>query len=207
VTGAGQPPKRGRPRSTGAGAAILRAFFEVVAEAGYAGATMDTIAERAGVAKTTIYRRWATKEQLMVAAHSVMLQEHPFPDTGTLRGDLMAFMQIVTETLAQWPLNRVAAATIGEMAHNEEVARIFREAVLEQRIALVGAMFDRAVARGEVAEPLDRRLCAQMLMGPIIVRVVITGESADMTVGAAVVEGVLKAVGAVSRTSAVEVNP
>ena len=186
-------PRRGRPRDAEADAAILRAFFEVVAEHGYAGASMDAIAERAGVAKTTIYRRWPSRDALMLAAHARLLQDNPPPDTGTLRGDLLEVARILIENLARPPLSRVAAATIGEMAHNDDLARLFRAAVAEERIRMLSGIFERAAARGEVPPGQDWPLLAQMLVGPVMFRVVVTGEPVTRAVGEALVDAVLLA--------------
>lgn len=189
----GPTPRRGRPRDAEADAAILRAFFEVVAEHGYAGASMDAIAERAGVAKTTIYRRWPSRDALMLAAHARLLQDNPPPDTGTLRGDLLEVARILIENLARPPLSRVAAATIGEMAHNDDLARLFRAAVAEERIRMLSGIFERAAARGEVPPGQDWPLLAQMLVGPVMFRVVVTGEPVTRAVGEALVDAVLLA--------------
>ncbi len=186
-------PRRGRPRDAEADAAILRAFFEVVAEQGYAGASMDAVAERAGVAKTTIYRRWPSREALMLAAHERLTQENPWPDTGTLRGDLLEVARMLVENLGRPPLSRVAAATIGEMAHNEDLARLFRAAVAEERIRMLSGIFERAAARGEVPPRQDWSLLAQMLVGPVMFRVVVTGEPVTHEVGVALVDAVLLA--------------
>lgn len=189
-------PRRGRPRNAAADAAILHAFLETLAEAGYAGATMDAIAERAGVAKTTIYRRWATREALMLAAHGLLMEEHPPPDTGSLAGDLHAFMRLMIESLASRPLDRVIAATIGEAVHNAEVARILRETVIRQRLDRMDLVFRRAAERGEIESPEHSRTYAQMLVGPVMFRIVISGEPVDGAFGETLVDAVLRAVGA-----------
>lgn len=187
-------PKRGRPRGAGTDTAVLRAFFEVVAEQGYAAATMEAVAERAGVAKSTIYRRWPSRDALMIAAHGLLTDKNPPPDTGTLRGDLLSIASLLVENLGRPPLSLVAAATIGEMAHNAELAALFREAVVEQRLAMLVAIFERAVARGEIAPGEDWRLISEMLVGAVMFRVVVTGEPVDARVGATLVVALLRAI-------------
>ena len=187
-------PKRGRPRDAAADAAILRAFFEVVAEHGYAGATMEAVAERAGVAKTTIYRRWASRDALMIAAHGLLTDENRPPDTGTLRGDLLGIASLLIENLGRPPLSLVAAATIGEMAHNPDLAALFREAVVEQRLAMLAEIFERAARRGEITPGEDWRLISEMLVGAVMFRVVVTGEPVDAQVGATLVVALLRAI-------------
>jgi AcrR family transcriptional regulator len=95
-TSAQQPahPTRGRPRDPSRGEAILKATIELLAEVGYEGTSIDAVAARAGVSKPTIYRRWPDgKEQLVSAAVASCKEDAPVPDTGTLRGDLVALLE------------------------------------------------------------------------------------------------------------------
>ncbi len=79
---------------------------------------------------------------------------------------------------------------IGEIAHNEPLAVLFRQSVIEQRTTLVTTIWKRATDRGEIL-PGDWRLYTQMLMGPIIIRTVITAEPLDPTFCTALVEVIL----------------
>src|SRR5216683_4433691 len=97
--------RRGRPRDDAADQRILDAAWDLLHAAGYAGLSVDEVAERAGVAKTTLYRRWPTKDHLAIAVAARMLGEVPIPDTGDLQADLTEFASALAEQL-----NRVRAA-------------------------------------------------------------------------------------------------
>ena len=85
--------KRGRPRSTEADEAILEAAIDAFVEQGWNGLTIEGVAARAGVGKATIYRRYQSRMDLLFAAVRKLAQERdPVPDTGTLRGDLLALV-------------------------------------------------------------------------------------------------------------------
>src|SRR5438067_2481666 len=114
-------PQRGRPRSPEADRAIAEATVAIISEEGYDALTMAGVAERAGVSTATLYRRWASKEELVVGTVGHLAPDRPDIDTGSLAGDL-------TELLAQLAdrLNgqggRVLRGLIGEMAWNPELA-------------------------------------------------------------------------------------
>ncbi|MFB7044424.1 TetR/AcrR family transcriptional regulator, partial [Streptomyces sp. NPDC056294] len=80
--------RTGRPRSTEADEAILEATRAALVELGWSKLTMGDVAGRAGVAKTTLYRRWANKSELVVDAVAVLFDELELPDLGTLRADI-----------------------------------------------------------------------------------------------------------------------
>ena len=90
--------RRGRPRDADADEAILSAAVDALGEGGITGLSMDEIARRAGVGKATIYRRWASKEALILDA---LRHQAPAPDArhGSLRGDLLAYTTAVVELL------------------------------------------------------------------------------------------------------------
>ncbi|MGE3962068.1 MAG: TetR/AcrR family transcriptional regulator [Dehalococcoidia bacterium] len=171
--------RRGRPRAEGVRVAVIGALIGLVAEQGYAGTSMDEVAERAGVSKAAIYRRWPSKDALIVDAHRSMLNEADVPDTGTLRGDLVALLDRVADLMEDERIPRVMQATVGEMLTNPELQRVFQERVLEPRLAMVGEVFARATARGEVQPGADWRSLAYALIGSNIFRVAFMSERPD----------------------------
>src|ERR1700730_8020447 len=98
-------PRRGRPRDRAVDRRVLSAAWGLLHAGGYAALNMDEVAERAAVAKTTLYRRWPTKDHLAVAVAADLLEEVPIPDTGDLRRDLADFATALAASL-----NRVRMA-------------------------------------------------------------------------------------------------
>lgn len=158
---------------------MIDALLTLVAERGFAATSMDEVAERAGVSKATIYRRWPSREALVLDAHRAMLSEADVPDTGTLEGDLVALLERVADVMEDPRIPRVMQASAGEILANPELAPVFRQNLMEPRLALVRQVFERAAARGEIAGTEDWREMAYSLIGPNILRVAFMGEPPD----------------------------
>ena len=170
----------------------MEALIALVAEQGYAGTSMDQIAERAGVSKATIYRRWSSKDALIVDAHRSMLEETEVPDTGTLRGDLVALSDRMAEVFEDPRIAGMMQASAGEMLTNRELGEVFREQVMEPRLELVGAIFARAEARGEIRSGLDWRLMAYALIGSNLFRVAFMDERPNREANRRLVEMIVR---------------
>jgi AcrR family transcriptional regulator len=143
-----RPP--GRPRSETSRRAVLAATFELAAEEGPRGLSMDAIAKRAGVSKETLYRWWRSKTEVVLetlADRSV--RTIPLPDTGSLGEDLRAFLRatVASADPTTQQLLRVLAA---EAAEDPALARLVRDRFLVIRRTALGELLQRAVARGEV---------------------------------------------------------
>src|SRR6202043_4009567 len=91
--------RRGRPRDSPVARRALTAAWDLLSAGGYEGLNVDEVAERAAVAKTTLYRRWPTKDHLVTAVAAQMLGEVPIPDTGDLRRDLTEFAAALAASL------------------------------------------------------------------------------------------------------------
>jgi AcrR family transcriptional regulator len=146
-------PRVGRPVDRSSDAAILAAALDLVAERDYERMTLDEVAARTGKAKTTIYRRWATKEDLVLAALRAAggpPEADGPPDTGSLRGDLVA---VVDSAWLGGPDRRSAvfAGLVTAMRGSERLAAAIRAEVTEPYVAVYGWLIARAVERGEVA--------------------------------------------------------
>ena len=170
----------GRPRSRAAQQAILNAALALLAESGFEGMSVEAVAERAGVGKATIYRRWKSKQELVAAALATIDAQVALPDTGSTRGDLQelvrTYYRVTTAGTALGPsISRVVVAA----AHNPELLGILRETVMEKRKAMGQAILRRGVERGEVRPDVDLDLVIELLVGMILQRVVIN--SAEVT--------------------------
>ena len=170
MSGEGQAAaSAGRPRSEEAHAAILDATLELLVEVGYSALTVEGIATRAGVGKATIYRRWAAKLPLVIEAFGRLpaLEE---ADTGDLVADLESMLRSYLRVFNSTPLGAVYPSLVGECASDPELGKLLSPLLMERRRPLVHA-FERAVARGELPPDTDLELAADLVVGPIAVRV------------------------------------
>ena len=154
--GAAEAPVRGRgrPRSAEAHQAILAATLKLVAEQGVAGTTIEGVAAEAGVGKTTIYRRWPTKNDLIVAAISE-LPPREFPDTGSLPGDMAALAKLQRERLAGTGLFRIVPGVLAESMNDPDLHGRIMERVIGPLRGLLRQIIERGIARGELRPDLD----------------------------------------------------
>ncbi len=166
--------------------AVLRATVEVLAEQGYDGLSFESVAARAGVNKTTIYRRWPTKALLVAAAAAERSEQRvPVPDTGSLAGDLVSLAQAVAANLTSELGAQMARTVVSAAGSSTEVAAM-NATFWAQRFALTDAIVERAVVRGELPPGTDGRLVIETLIGPLYVRLLLTGEPFDAAYAARV---------------------
>jgi AcrR family transcriptional regulator len=170
--------RRGRPRNEACTGDILEATLHLVAEVGIAGLTMDAVASRAGVGKATIYRRWTSKEALMLDAWMSCVRKPPAPDTGTLQGDLETLLGGIDSPLTDHKLQRVFPQMIAAAKVNPDIADAYR-AYVEQRRAPLRAVLQRAVERGEIDPSHDLEVVHDLLVAPLIYRWVISDAPID----------------------------
>jgi AcrR family transcriptional regulator len=155
----------GRPRSKQSHQAMLQATLELLGEVGFDRLSIEAIAARAGVGKTTIYRRYATKEELVADAIENVRSEIVLPDTGSLQGDLDALVENAAQITLS-PLGRQTVATIvSSAASNPQFARIYWTKYLEPRRKTFAIVIDRAKARTEIPTDLDSDLVFDTMSG------------------------------------------
>jgi AcrR family transcriptional regulator len=164
----------GRPRSEEAHRAILDATLELLAEVGFSALTVEGVATRAGVGKATIYRRWPSKLPLVIEAFGG-LPAFEDVDTGDLVRDLKKMLRSYLELFNSTQLAAVLPSIAGERAHNRDMA-VFDPVMQDRRQPLIRAL-ERGVARGELGADLDLDLAADLIVGPIAVRLFFTGRS------------------------------
>lgn len=179
---------RGRPRSDEAHVAILETTVALLRKEGYDSLAIELVAARAGVAKATIYRRWAGKEALVVDAIGHIVASLPIPSTGTLRGDLRSLMRA---TVAMYRDPATAALLTGlaaAMARNATIADAVRRQLIEPRRQAFRAALDAGVRRGEVRRSADIELVIDVLTGPLFYRSLFTSRPVDQALSHALVE-------------------
>ncbi|MEU7886707.1 TetR/AcrR family transcriptional regulator [Microbispora bryophytorum] len=153
MTTSGTEPSRQRRRGPELVAALLDAAWDELVEAGFAKLTMESVASRAGTGIAVLYRRWANKDQLVLAALEHYRNSHPvdLPDTGTLRGDLLAALTGMGEARAGFSAIAAATAFSGLLADTGLTPTQVRDRIIgDQRLPRVRAIYQRAHDRGEI---------------------------------------------------------
>lgn len=181
---------RGRPRREGADEEILAAALVLLRERKYKDFSVDEIALRTGVAKTTIYRRWPSKGALVAATVEPLAADLEDPNTGSLTGDLSILLRRFCETVSG-DLGPVVAALIGEAQTDPELQEIFRKALTPRRQLFHDAL-QRGVDRGELPAETDRELFVDMLRGPVWTRLLLTGGKIDDALADSIVATMLR---------------
>jgi AcrR family transcriptional regulator len=182
----------GRPRDARADRAILAAALELIAAEGVNELHMDDVASRAGVGKATIYRRYESKEALVVAAVSELVSEIAIPDTGSTRGDLLALMREAVTLYTGSVAGPVMRSLVGALGRRPELAQIVRDEFLAKRRAALGEVIERGIARGDLRADLDLELAVDALGGALFYRLLITGGPIDDGLATGVVELILR---------------
>lgn len=159
----------GRPRSVESHQAILDATLELLAEEGMQGTSIEAIAARAGVGKTTIYRRWSTKDELFDEALGEFHIHMQIVDTGHFREDLLTSLRDIQQHLDTHPLLKgLFLRVIGEAQTRPELMQIFYEQVFAKRIGHVINFFAQAQVRGELRRDLEPFFIATLILGPLL---------------------------------------
>ncbi len=185
----------GRPRSTAADCAILEAALEVFAELGFDGLTVEEVAARAGVGKCTIYRRYACKVDLVIAAtRRICGAQSPESDTGTISGDLRSLGRGLVRALTRTPAGPAINQLIAEVPRNAELAAAHR-AFIDARRAMTVAAIRRGIERGELRPDADPGLVADALAGPIFYRYLVSHARLDAGYVDRVVDELMRAFG------------
>jgi AcrR family transcriptional regulator len=155
---------------------ILGAALDVLADVGYDRLTMDAVAARAKASKATLYRRWSSKVHLVTDA--LLAQKGPtsVPDTGTLRGDLLEVF-CGSGGLIEKKAVDTFTSVLTAITRDEEFAHEFRTRVIGPKMAISRAIYERALARGEVRDDLDLSLFGPALAGILLHRAYLLGEA------------------------------
>jgi AcrR family transcriptional regulator len=185
----------GRPRSEEAHRAILEATLELLSELGYSALTVEGVAARARVGKATIYRRWPSKLPLVIEAFGE-LPGLASVDTGDLASDLKQMLRSYLRVFNTTPLGQVVGSLAGERAHNPELSRLF-DPMIRARSQPLRQRLQAAAERGELGSELDLDLLADLLVGPIAVRLFFTGARIQPSMVDPLVDHVLAGAGSV----------
>jgi AcrR family transcriptional regulator len=167
---------RGRPRSAIADNAIREAAVDLFAERGFEGFSVEDVADRAGVSKATVYRRYPSKVDLVVEAGSCLAAgEVAFPDTGNLRGDVRGLARSLVRAFKGTPAGKVMPVMTFERRRYPELDAGYRR-FLADRKARTRAVLQRGIDRGELPADTDVAAMSSKLVGPIFHRLMVTQE-------------------------------
>jgi AcrR family transcriptional regulator len=182
----------GTMRSERARDEVLQATADLVAEVGLERSTIDEIAARSGVAKTTIYRHWPTKQALLIAAVRGCLEYTPTPNTGDLRADLIACFDHFVRAGVGSRVSKMLASLLDGAERDPELDRLLR-AYMVDRTLPVRTVLQLAQYRGELPADLDLHLAAALFIGPISYRKTILREPITEEYVTAIVDAGLQA--------------
>jgi AcrR family transcriptional regulator len=146
---------RGRPRSQKADQAILDATLRMLGTQGVAGMTIEGVAADAGVGKTTIYRRWPTKTDLILAAISDLVPPGDPPDTGTMAGDMAALAETQQRRLVGSGLSGIVPRVLAESMSSPKLHQDFVDRVVNPFRELLRLFIERGIERGELRPDLE----------------------------------------------------
>ncbi len=174
--------------------AILQATRELLVEAGVQGLTIEKVAARAGVAKTTIYRRWRDKDELALAVVLDMVEQVvQLPELGDTRAELLAFVNAAVDVLGATLMGRVMQGLVSDLATDPDLAQAFRERVVTVRDAEVERLVERGIARGDLRAGTAPATVHDLLIGPVYYRLLLTGQPLDRAFAQSTVEAVMRA--------------
>ncbi|MFJ9110492.1 TetR/AcrR family transcriptional regulator [Streptomyces sp. NPDC102283] len=178
--------RTGRPRSTAADAAILEATRASLVDLGWSKLTMGDVAARAGVAKTTLYRRWAGKNELVVDAVAVLFDELEVPDRGSLAADVQGVVLQFAALLERPEARTALMAVVAESTRDDSLRLRIRSAIVDRQKRLVLLGRQRAQARGELRYEDDASTAARnadlifdVIAGAVVHRTLVSAEPVD----------------------------
>jgi AcrR family transcriptional regulator len=170
---------RGRPRSAAAHAAILDAVIPMIQQVGYDAFSIEALAARAGVGKATIYRRWGSKEDLVVEAAARYVSAIATPDLGALRADLAAVLRSDAHLHSDPRSPAFLSSLLAAVARSPRIAEAVRGGFVAARETALRTVLERAARRGELRPGLDVGLAVQLCAGPLLYRSLVSGQTSD----------------------------
>jgi AcrR family transcriptional regulator len=169
-------PRRGRPRSERADRDILKAAAEIIAEKGVGGLTIEEVAVRAGVGKTTIYRRWSSRGTLALDAFLAEFEgQEGLPDTGTFAGDLREALGAWVKAVSGTGAGVMLVGLLAEIQQDRNLAAAWQDRVIAPLRVQYSIMLDRGVSRGEIPAETDAGIVLDLVFGACYYRLLLYG--------------------------------
>ena len=174
-----RPSRGGRPRDPSRDGVIRAAILRLLADVGYGALTMDAVASEAGVGKATIYRRWRTKQDLVVDTISDLNRaEAAAPDTGSLEGDLRQMLRSLVSVI-NGPTGAATLSLLSTVPHQPALAEAFQNGPLAVWRQAFEEIWARAEQRGEVRPGVAGSVAAETTSALLVQRWLLTGKPVD----------------------------
>jgi AcrR family transcriptional regulator len=174
-----RPSRGGRPRDPSRDGVIRAAILRLLADVGYGALTMDAVASEAGVGKATIYRRWRTKQDLVVDTISDLNRAGAAaPNTGSVETDLREMMHQMVAVISG-PTGAATLSLLSTMPHQPALAEAFRQGPLAVWRESFDVIWQQAEQRGEVRPGLSGSIVAETTSALMVQRWLLTGEPVD----------------------------
>lgn len=166
--GGGEVRKRGRPRSESADAAILDATVDLLAEQGFLALTIEAVAARAGVAKTTVYRRWPTKDDLVMDAVGCIKGPPAEPPGESVRADLLWMLTRMRDGWFKGRFGRLMGRLAADGIERPDLYRQGRDRYVNPRHVVMRRIIQRGVEEGSIRSDVDPEWVITLLAAPVI---------------------------------------
>jgi AcrR family transcriptional regulator len=163
MNGEVRAPQLGRPRNERIDQAVLAATIELLDSVGYSGITIETVAEKAGTSRPSIYRRWPSLQYLIMDTLAVTLGTEPTPDTGCTHCDLIIGIGTLTEAFTTTNLGRVLASLVADLRNDPQLSESFLERLFRPRRETSAEAIRRGIARGDIRPDVDIELLLDMI--------------------------------------------
>lgn len=171
---------------------VLReAALALLAEIGYDRLTVDRIAATAGAGKATIYRRWSGKAELVVDALSCRKEISVIPETGSLRGDLVALAEQASGHDDQGLDTHLMIGLVSALPHDPELREAFQDRLVNPHLATLKEVFERAVTRGEIATVANLDTVASIFPAFMLHRLIVHGSAPDLPFFLSIIDQVI----------------
>jgi AcrR family transcriptional regulator len=187
----------GRPRNPELDRAILDAVLELLGEEGYERMSIESVAQRAGVGKPTIYRRWASKQAMVIEALSHLGDAMVTPADGTVRQRLTSLVEHLWSGAARAHADRttVLSNLVGEIHRSPELRDAVQTTFVANRRRQVMELLEEGIAAGEIAPTTDLEVAADLVISPLLARKIITGGKISAAFGRRIVDMLFDGVG------------
>ena len=173
---------------------VLAVTHQMMSETGLSGVSIDEVSKRSGVAKTTIYRHWPSRADLLLDACSKLGSKFEVPDTGSFRGDIDALVVALASYLRTAPLTKILPSIVDAGEHDIKIAKLLQAQVRTCIMAPLYEVIEHAQKKAEIGEDHDASHLIARIAGPLFFRRWFSGESLDKNFVRAIIQSVIAAV-------------